>query len=353
VGYLRRNIEAMAGYTPGEQPGAGDRFVKLNTNENPYPPSPRVLEALRAMDGSRLRRYPDPMADRVRDIVARLHGVRREQVLCGNGSDELLSLAVRAFSGEGDRVAWPTPTYSLYPVLAEMQGAEAVEIPTRDDFSLPLEALAAARARLLFLCNPNAPTGTWAPTEAIAQVADRFAGVVVVDEAYVDFARGHAMCLAAGRPNVLVFRTLSKSYSLAGLRFGYAVGPQGLIEGLAKVKDSYNVDAVAAELAAAALADQNHMRANVEKVRAERARLSERLAGLGFAVYPSEANFLLARTPDGDGRAWYEGLKARGVLVRYWNLPRLADKLRITVGTPEENDALLAAMQGMIKETNA
>jgi histidinol-phosphate aminotransferase len=289
------------------------------------------------------------MADRVRDIIARLHGLCREQVLCGNGSDELLSLAVRAFSGEGDRVAWPTPTYSLYPVLAALQGAEAVEVPTADDFSLPLEALASARARLLILCNPNAPTGTWAPTDEIARVADRFAGAVVVDEAYVDFARGHAMDLARERPNVLVFRTLSKSYSLAGLRFGYAVGPPDLIEGLAKVKDSYNVDAVAIELAAAALGDQAHMRANVEKVRAERARLSERLAALGFAVYPSEANFLLARTPSGDGRAWYEGLKARGVLVRYWNLPRLADKIRITVGTPDQDDALLAALERMVK----
>jgi histidinol-phosphate aminotransferase len=343
--YLRKNIDAMAGYTPGEQPKPGERFVKLNTNENPYPPSPRVMDALRAVEAPRLRRYPDPMADKVRDLVAGMCGVRREQVLCGNGSDELLSLAVRAFCGEGEGLVYPVPTYSLYPVLAELQGARAIELPTNDDFSLPVADLCRAKARLAILCNPNAPTGTWTPPEVLGQIAGRFPGAVVVDEAYVDFASGDAMELAKGRPNVLVFRTLSKSYSLAGLRFGYAVGPADLIEGLGKVKDSYNVDAVSIELAAAALEDQAWMLANREKIRAERSRLTERLAGLGFRVYPSEANFLLAAVPGGDGRAWYEGLKAKGILIRYWNLPRLADKLRITVGTPEENDALLAAVE--------
>ena len=349
MSYLRKNIEKMTAYTPGEQPAEGDRVVKLNTNENPYPPSPRVLEALRALDGDRLRRYPDPMANKVRDILARMHGVGRDNILCGNGSDELLTLVTRAFVGEGKRLAYPTPTYSLYPVLAEIQGARAVEIPTRDDFSLPLEALAKTKAKVLLVCNPNAPTGVFTPPEAIGRLAERFKGVVVVDEAYIDFAPASAMRLAAGRPNVLVLRTLSKSYSLAGLRFGYVVGPEALIMGLEKVKDSYNVDAVSIELAAAALGDQAWMRANVGKIRSERTRLTGRLAALGFGVVPSEANFLLARVPDGDGEAWYKGLKARGVLVRYWNLPRLSDTLRITVGTPQQNDALLAALQEMVE----
>jgi len=359
VSYLRKNIDAMAGYTPGEQPAPGTRVVKLNTNENPYPPSPRVVETLRSLDAASLRLYPDPMADRVREVVARLHGVRPEQVLCGNGSDELLSLAFRAFVGERQRVVWPSPTYSLYPVLAEVQGAEPIEIPTADDFTVPVDVLAAAPARLLLFCNPNAPTGTWTSTDTVGRIADRFDGVVVVDEAYVDFACGNALDLVRGtgpagqgaRPNVLVFRTLSKSYSLAGLRFGYAVGSVDLIAGLAKVKDSYNVDAVSIALAAAALEDQDHMRANVERVRAERSRLAAGLAALGLTVYPSEANFLLAGVPDGRGQAWHDGLKGRGILVRYWNLPRLADKLRITVGAPEENDALLAAVERMRKES--
>jgi len=351
MSYLRRPIDEMAAYTPGEQPAEGERVVKLNTNENPYPPSPRVLETLRALDPSRLRRYPNPMADKVRDLVAGLFGVGRENVVCANGSDELLSLVMRAFVGEGDAVAWPTPTYSLYPVLARVQAAEAVEVPTREDFSVAVEALAAARAKALLLCNPNAPTGVLTPPDAVDALAARFNGVVVVDEAYVDFADAHCMGLATRRPNVLVLRTLSKSYSLAGLRFGYAVGPADLIEGLVKVKDSYNCDAVSIELAAAALADPAWMQTNADRIRAERTRLSERLAALGFAVTPSQANFLLARVPaGGDGRPWYEALKARGILVRYWNLPRLADRLRITVGTPQENDALLAALQTLRKE---
>ena len=349
MSYLRKNIDAMAGYAPGEQPGEGERVVKLNTNENPYPPSPRVVQALRDLAPDRLRRYPDPMANKVRDIAARMFGVRRENVLCGNGSDELLTLAVRAFVGEGEAIAYPTPTYSLYPMLAEIQASRAIEIPTQADFSLPVAELARTKARLAILCNPNAPTGVFTPVETIGRIAEHFPGVVVVDEAYVDFSSDHAMRLAKTLPNVLVFRTLSKSYSLAGLRFGYAVGPAELIRGLEKVKDSYNVDAVSIALAAAALQDQPWMLANAEKIRAERARLSKRLAELGLAVTPSEANFILAAVPGDSGRAWYEGLKGRGILVRWWDLPRLADKLRITVGTPEENDALLAALEQLRK----
>ena len=353
MGYFRNNIEAMAAYTPGEQPGPDDRVVKLNTNENPYPPSPRVLEVLRRTDWSALRKYPDPMANKVRDAVARQFGVRREEVLCGNGGDELLRLAVTAFVGEGDALAYPTPTYSLYPVLAEIQGARAIEIPSPDDFSLPVDALANAKARLLFICNPNAPTGVWTRPEVIADLADRANGVVVVDEAYADFAPASALAAVRGRPNVLVLRTLSKSYSLAGIRLGFAIGPEPLIAGLAKVKDSYNIDAVRIEVGAAAIEDQAYTRSTVEKVKAERARLADRLAALGFACLPSEANFILARVPGGDAKGCYERLKARGILVRYWNQPRLADKLRITVGTPDEDDALLQALAARKKETSA
>jgi histidinol-phosphate aminotransferase len=348
VSYLRKNIEAMAGYTPGEQPAPGDRVVKLNTNENPYPPSPRTVEVLRSLDPERLRRYPDPMGNRVRDLVAGMFGLVRENVLCGNGSDELLTLAVRAFVGERQKMAYPVPTYSLYPVLAEIQGAKTVEVPTLDDFSIPVEELKKTSARLLILCNPNAPTGVFLPPTVVADIADAFDGVVVVDEAYVDFAPEHCMHLAATRPNVLVFRTLSKSYSLAGLRFGYAVGSPELIKGLEKVKDSYNVDAVSIEVAAAALDDQAWMKGNVARIVAERERLSTALAAMGFSVTPSAANFILAAVPSGDGQGVYESLKARGILVRWWDLPRLADKLRITVGTPAENEMLVTALMDSV-----
>ena len=348
--YLRDNIDAMAGYVPGEQPGEGERVIKLNTNENPYPPSPRVLAVLRETDWSVLRKYPDPMATKVRCLVAERFGVLPEQVLCGNGSDELLTLCLRAMVGEGERVAWPTPTYSLYPVLADIQGAEAIEVPTGVDFAVPIDDLAQADARLLLLCNPNAPTGVHVPDKDVLDLADRFGGVVVVDEAYADFGPGSVIPAVAGRDNVLVLRTLSKSYSLAGLRFGYAVGPVDLVAGLAKCKDSYNCDAVAVEAAAAALEDEAWMRANVERIRSERTRLAERLTAMGFGVTPSEANFLLARPPGGRAQPLYEGLKSRGILVRYWNLPRLDDKVRITVAAPKENAALLSAVADLIEE---
>ena len=351
--YFRKNIDEMTGYVPGEQPGAESRVINLNTNENPYPPPPRVLQVLRETDWSLLRKYPDPMANKVRDIIARLFDVDRENVLCGNGSDELLTLVLRTFVGEGERIAWPTPTYSLYPVLAQIQAAEAVEVPTRDDFTVPLGDLARVDAKVVILCNPNAPTGVFTPVDAIADLADRFDGVVVVDEAYADFGPGSAIAAVKEKPNLLVLRTLSKSYSLAGLRFGFAVGPADLIAGLAKVKDSYNVGAVAIEVASAALEGRDWMRANAETIRAERDRIAQRLDALGFDVTPSEANFLLARAPDGQAEACYRWLKERGILVRYWNLPRLADKVRITVGTPEENDALLAALEQRCEETRA
>jgi len=350
MAYIRPNIDAMAGYVPGEQPGPGERVIKLNTNENPYPPSPRVLDVLRTTDWSVLRKYPDPMAAKVCRIVAEQFGVQPEQVLCGNGSDELLTLCMRALVGEGRRLAYPTPTYSLYPVLAAIQGAEVVEVPTGPEFAVPLDALAAVDAPLLFLCNPNAPTGVHVPDRAVLDLADRFGGVVVVDEAYADFGPGSVIQAAAGRDNVIVLRTLSKSYSLAGLRFGYAVGPDALMAGLAKCKDSYNCDAVSIEVAAAALADDEWMRANVEQIRSERHRLAEALAERGFGVTPSEANFLLARPPQGAARGLYEGLKARGILIRYWDRPRLDDKVRVTIGTPEENDALLSAVAEMQEE---
>jgi len=350
--YLREQIEAMAGYTPGEQPGPDERVIKLNTNEMPYPPSPRVLQVLRTTDWSVLRRYPDPMAGKARAAAARLWGVPLEYVLCGNGSDELLTLCMRAVVGEGETVAWPTPTYSLYPVLARIQGARAVEVPTGPDFAAPLDALAEADARLLFFCNPNAPTGIWTPVEAVLDLAERFAGVVVVDEAYADFGPASVIPAIQDRANVIVLRTLSKSYSLAGLRFGYAVGSPDLIAGLVKCKDSYNCDAVSIEAAASALDDQAWLQANVAKIRAERARMADRLAALGFGVTPSEANFLLTAVPGGDAKGLYAWLKSRGILIRYWNQPRLEDKVRITIGTPEENDALLAAMAEWLgKET--
>ncbi|MBN2583813.1 MAG: histidinol-phosphate transaminase [Planctomycetes bacterium] len=347
MGYYRDNIEAMSGYAPGEQPQGG-RFIKLNTNENPYPPSPRVMEAVHTASEDALRKYPDPMANAVRDAVANMIGVGPENVVCGNGSDDLLRMIFTATLGPGDTVTVTDPTYSLYETLAEIQDAQLDRLPCQDDFALPVTQLAASTSPLVVVANPNAPTGLAAPIEQIGRIAREIRGLLLVDEAYADFADENAMALAVSEPNVLVMRTLSKSYSLAGLRFGYAVGSAEVIAGLMKVKDSYNCDALAIAAARAALDDQTWMRQNVERIKAERSRLIRELRNLAFTVLDSRTNFVMAGPPDGNGERLYQKLKERGILVRYFNRPRIKRFVRITVGTREEMDALIAAVKSLI-----
>lgn len=344
---VRAAIRAMTGYTPGEQPKPGEKLIKLNTNENPFPPSPRVMEAIRSLDADRLRRYPSPHADDFRAEAARALGVTPDMIIAGNGSDEILAMAIRTFLDAGDLLAYPQPTYSLYPVLAEIGDIRVAEVPWAPDWTLPVDALLATRARAIFFANPNAPSGTSVPTKTVRTLADAFPGVVLVDEAYVDFADENCLGLLADCPNVVVSRTLSKAYSLAGLRFGFAVAAPSLIAEMNKVKDSYNCDAIAVAAATAAIGDQAYARKTWEHVRRERARVSAELAARGWSVIPSQANFILAACPSGQPRGagdLYRALKARGILVRYFDKPGLSDKLRITIGTQEENDALLAAL---------
>ena len=328
---------------PGEQPEAGRRVIKLNTNENPYPPSPRVLEALAVAADARVRLYPDPEARALRERAAVVYGVPADHILAGNGSDELLALLLRATVEPGDRVAFPVPTYSLYATLVAVQGGEAVCPPWPEDFSLPA-ALAAARARVTFLCNPNSPSGTVVPPAEVEALARAVAGVLVVDEAYADFSETNALGLVGRHANVLVLRTMSKSYSLAGLRVGLAFGHPELLAGLRTVKDSYNLNRISQVGAVAALEDVGGMRANVARVRATRARLTAGLERLGFAVLPSQANFVLARRQGVDQGPVAAALAARDILVRHFAVPELADALRITVGTDDEVEMLLAAL---------
>jgi len=343
MSYFRPNIEAMEGYTPGEQP-EDPSVIKLNTNENPYPPSPAVMKAVTGIHPEQLRRYPHPKGNRFRDAAARIFGVTRENVICGNGMDDILNMTVRAFSGPEAALVYPVPTYTLYGVLAAIEASIVKEVPFPPDFSLPIEGLVKARGRVTYLANPNSPTGTFVPVEQIARLADALDGVLCVDEAYVDFARENCAELARTKPNVLVMRTLSKGYSLAGLRFGYAVGHETLIRGLMKVKDSYNVDAIAIAAATAAVEDQAYREQTRQKVISERRRLTAALDRLGLPCLPSESNFLLASCGHPAARELYESLKARRILVRYFDYPGLNDKLRITVGAPEQNDALIAAL---------
>jgi histidinol-phosphate aminotransferase len=340
----RPNVERMTGYVPGEQPAPGERVIKLNTNENPYPPSPRVMEAIRAFDPEGLRRYPNATADAFRDEAAKLHGVGRNQIVAGNGSDEILAMLVRAFVGPGQAIAWPDPTYSLYPVLADIQDARGIALPWAPGWQLPVDALLASGAQAIFFANPNAPSGTVVPPDTVRALARRFSGLVLVDEAYVDFAATDCVALVRELPNVVVSRTLSKGYSLCGLRLGYAIAAPDIVDRLMKVKDSYNCHAIAITAGRAALEDQAHAAAGWQAVKRERERLTATLGERGWQVIPSQANFLLATVPGGDAGALYRHLKQQGILVRFFDRPGLSDKLRITIGRPDENDALLAAL---------
>jgi histidinol-phosphate aminotransferase len=346
--FIRPEIEQLLGYVPGEQPRGGGT-IKLNTNENPYGPSPRVLGAIREATTEALRLYPDPVSTALRAAASERYGVAPECILAGNGSDELLSVVLRACVGPGDRVAYPFPTYSLYSTLVAMQGGHAVEIPFESDYALPIEALAGVGPRVTFICNPNAPSGTLAPLAAIEDLAKRVPGLIVVDEAYIDFASRSesAIALVGKNPRVVVLRTFSKSFSLCGMRVGLGFGHPEVIAELAKVKDSYNVAKLGQVAATAALEDYAWMEANAARVRTSRGALIVALEKRGFQVLPSETNFVLARVPGGSAGPLQKALKERHVLVRYFDLPVLRDALRITVGRPDENDALLAALDAI------
>ena len=345
---FRPNIARLRGYVPGEQPRERG-YLKLNTNENPYPPSPLVLERLRHACSADLRLYPDPDAWALRRKLGEVFAIAPQQIMAGNGSDELLNVIIRSFAGEGDKIAYPHPTYGYYKPLIDIQGAEAVPVEFGEDFALP-EGLAGAGARVTFLANPNAPSGTLVSYDEVAALCARVDGVLVVDEAYVDFSRGGCIQLIEEHPNAIVVRTMSKSFSLAGLRIGFAFARAALIEGMWKVKDHYNLNRLSLVAAEAALEDIDAMRANAARVCATRAHLCAGLRGLGFYVWDSQANFVLARL----GERWanraaatlYAQLKERRILVRYFAAPpRLANCLRISVGTDAEIAALLAALK--------
>jgi histidinol-phosphate aminotransferase len=346
MGYFRPNVEETAGYVPGFQPKEAD-VVKLNTNENPYPPSPQVLKALASIKADQLRRYPDPIGDQFRAAASQVHGVSADHILCVNGGDELLAMAVRAFCDGQHALAYPVPTYSLYPVLARLQDCQAIEVPFDAEFNLPAK-LATTGAALTIVCNPNAPSGSLISAEELASLADELDGVLLIDEAYVDFSPCHCLGLVKDFDKVVVLRTLSKGYSLAGLRFGYAIAQPSLIEGLLKVKDSYNVDAVSIALATAAIQDQAYHKETIEKVKAARQDLTGQLRDLGFEVRDSHSNFLMATCLQVPAADLQERLAAKHIYVRYFNLPGLTDKLRISVGTPQQNARLVAAIREIL-----
>ncbi len=336
----------MAGYVPGEQPRDG-AFVKLNTNENPYAPSPRVIDALRAaLTAERLRKYPDPMGNAFRQAASRVLKVDPDGILIGNGSDDILTILTRTFVPEGGIIAAPTPSYILYRSLAEIQGAHFREVPYRHDWQLP-SPWPVRGAHLTFLANPNSPSGTAVIGENLERWIDEVASPVVLDEAYVDFADTHGLALIRGR-KVVVTRSLSKSYSLAGIRFGFAVAEPSVTRELIKVKDSYNCDVLSLAAATAAIEDQPYRLETRGKILATRARLTGRMTELGFDVTPSQANFVWCRRIDRPVKPLYEELKRRMILVRYMHYQGYGDGLRVTVGTDDEIDQLLAQLRALV-----
>lgn len=345
--YWSALVSTLTPYVPGEQPKLAN-LVKLNTNENPYGPSPRVIEAIRAATDDGLRLYPDPNAQALKDAIARYHGVQATQVFVGNGSDEVLAHVFQALLKQDAPILFPDITYSFYPVYCGLYGVAYETIPLREDFSLRVEDYQRANGGIIFP-NPNAPTGRLLPLSAIEDLLlvhpDR---VVVVDEAYVDFGGESAIALVDRYPNLLVVQTLSKSRSLAGLRVGFAVGHADLIEALERVKNSFNsypLDRLAIAGAVASFEDDAYFRATCRKVITSREQVSSAMMALGFEVLPSAANFIFARHPAHDAAGLAAGLREQGVIVRHFRLPRIDQFLRITIGDDAMNEALLKALR--------
>jgi len=360
--FIRPLVRELHPYVYGEQPKIKG-LIKLNTNENPYPPSPKVLAAVKAAVDGRLRLYPSPTAQPLREKLAELHGCHADNLIVGNGSDELLALATRAFVEPSSKfkvqsskslVQYFTPSYSLYPVLADIHGARKNPVPLKPDFSLPSPAeLKRAGvwkfgAALTYVTTPNAPSGRGYKMSELEKLCVAQTGVVILDEAYVDFEEENAMKLALKYPHVIVARTFSKAYSLCFQRVGYFVGHPELIAALHKIRDSYNVNGLGQAAAVATLNNLPYYRANFKRIIAAREWLSRELTKLDFRVFPSRTNFILVRPPRFAAHEWQHRLRERKILVRWFNFPEVKNYLRITIGTPPEVEALVKAARRII-----
>lgn len=338
----------MAGYVPGEQPQEAG-FIKLNTNENPYPPSAAVAKAVEETLQRGLQKYPDPMGQPFRRLAAQRFGVPPDWILCGNGSDDILTICTRAFVGQGQMLRLPYPSYILYRALAQLQGARSEEVAFEHDWSLPdMFAVGASDLRLVFLPNPNSPSGTVVSPERILELAERLPCPLLVDEAYADFSEFDCMHLVAQNEKIMVSRSFSKSYALAGLRFGFLVAQPQMIEQLVKVKDSYNCDALSIAAATAALGDQAWLTQTRAKILATRQRLTDGMRQLGFETVDSHSNFTWNTHPERPVKPIYEQLKRERILVRYMDYPGWGDGLRISVGTDEQIDTCLERIKALV-----
>lgn len=344
MSYFRSDIDAMTGYVPGEQPQT-QGFIKLNTNENPYPPSPHVIDAIRQAASDRLRLYPDPIAHRFRETAGKLLDVPADWILACNGSDDALTILTRACIDPSGLMTAPDPSYGLYHILADIQGCKFRGVPWQADGLLPENFTEGAQ--LAFVTNPSSPTGTSVPASYLTELARRSSCLVVADEAYADFATENCIAGVKACERLVVTRTLSKSYSLAGIRFGFIVAQKPIIDSLMKVKDSYNCDAVSIAAAVAALEDQTYFEETTRKILATRSRMEKELAELGFTVTPSQANFVWIQR-SGPLKGIYQSLKEQHILIRYFCFANGREGLRISVGTDQEIDACLAAIRKLV-----
>ena len=345
---FRPEIASMSAYVPGEQPQQG-KFIKLNTNESPYPPSAGVVRAIQTAAENGLMRYPDPLAEAFRRRAAEVLGLDPDWILCGNGSDDILTVLTRAIVGAGQWLRLPYPSYILYKTLAEIQGAHSEQVPFQRDWTLSPEFGAARQdLQLVLIPNPNSPSGTMVRPEQLLELADRLTCPLLIDEAYVDFAETNCLDLVARNERIMVSRSLSKSYALAGLRFGFLVAQPRMIDQLVKVKDSYNCDALSIAGATAAIDDQAWLDQQRQRIMNTRRQLTDKMRRLGFDVVDSQANFVWCTHSAQPVQPIYEQLKANRVLVRYMNYPDWGDGLRISVGTDEQIDACVGLISGMI-----
>jgi histidinol-phosphate aminotransferase len=348
--YWNMRLKGAAEYIPGEQPEQPDLdgFIKLNTNENPFAPSRSVLDAIKAAANENLRRYPDPSSSSLRRAFAEAKGISPSNIFVGNGSDEIFTLIFRGFIEQDGIAAFPHPSYSLYYTLAQMSGIRYDTINLNADFSYNLAGFLKKKYGLIIIANPNNPTGTYCPTEDIRTFLGKFKGLLVIDEAYIDFYGGSAASLIKEFRNLIVTQSMSKSYSLAGLRIGFAIADEGIVRGFMKIKDSYNVDRVAEAGAVAALKDTRSFNYNIQMVLNNKEYLEDGLEKIGFSIIPSRANFFFARHPGIGASELYQRLKEMRILVRHFNEPPQSDYIRISVGTMMEIKSLLKAIMEII-----
>lgn len=345
--YVRPAIAEMKCYVPGLQPDPDQKYIKLNSNENPFPPSPRVKEVLDRLNYDDLRIYPDPMSLELREKLGSLYGFSPDQIICGNGSDDILNIIVRTFVQPGEAIGLYEPTFPLYKVLGVIHGSKVIPVPVAEPYNQPPDP--PANVRVFFLANPNSPVGFGYPTSLVAKLAQRVKGIFVADEAYVEFARENALNLVRDVKNLIIVRTVSKSYSLAGARLGYAIGNEELIQEMSKVKDPFNVTRLTQAVVSAALDDQEYFRKNISQIIAIREWFTKEVQALGYRVIPSQANFVFPQPPQkGRGVKFYQSLFDRKILTRHYDEEGLRDGVRLTIGTREDMASALQVLKEIL-----